>query len=168
MALRRLKKDLNAMTKNKKDKDMLSSMDNISAGPIEIKHIDINGNVQIKQNMFHWKATIIGPSETPYAGGLFKLDLTFPTDYPFKPPHVKFDTKIYHPNVNSSGSICLNILKTKWSPALDVERLLLSISSLLSEPNPSDPLDIDIGQLYTSNYPVFVERALRWTQLYAG
>ncbi|KAE8688305.1 Ubiquitin-conjugating enzyme E2 5A [Hibiscus syriacus] len=68
--------------------------------------------------MFHWQATIVGPSDSPYAGGVFLVTIHFPPDYPFKPPKVAFRTKVFHPNINSNGSICLDILKEQWSPAL--------------------------------------------------
>lgn len=73
-------------------------------------------------NLFQWQATIMGPSDSPYAGGVFFLSITFPTDYPFKPPKVSFSTKIYHPNINSNGSICLDILRDQWSPALTISK----------------------------------------------
>ncbi|TQS32330.1 hypothetical protein Golomagni_07356 [Golovinomyces magnicellulatus] len=73
-------------------------------------------------NMFQWQATIMGPGDSPYAGGVFFLSITFPTDYPFKPPKVSFSTKIYHPNINSNGSICLDILRDQWSPALTISK----------------------------------------------
>ena len=89
----------------------------------------------------------MGPQGSPYAGGVFFLNVTFPTDYPFKPPKVQFTTKIYHCNVNSSGAICLDILKDQWSPALTISKVLLSISSLLTDPNPNDPLVPEIAQM---------------------
>ena len=74
-------------------------------------------------NMFKWKAQIYGPEDTPYYGGIFHLEIMFPTEYPFKPPKIHFVTKVYHPNINSVGSICLDILKEKWSPALTINKV---------------------------------------------
>lgn len=64
----------------------------------------------------------MGPSDSPYSGGVFFLAIHFPTDYPFKPPKVNFTTRIYHPNINSNGSICLDILRDQWSPALTISK----------------------------------------------
>lgn len=65
----------------------------------------------------------MGPPESPYQGGVFFLTIHFPTDYPFKPPKVAFTTRIYHPNINSNGSICLDILRSQWSPALTISKV---------------------------------------------
>ena len=89
-------------------------------------------------NIFEWVSTILGPSGSPYAGGVFFLDIHFPADYPFKPPKVAFKTRIYHCNINSNGQICLDILKDQWSPALTVSKVLLSVCSLLTDPNPRE------------------------------
>jgi len=78
----------------------------------------------------------MGPEGSPYAGGVFFLKIQFPQDYPFKPPKVTFRTRIYHCNINSQGAICLDILKDNWSPALTTSKVLLSICSLLTDPNP--------------------------------
>nr|XP_044991989.1 ubiquitin-conjugating enzyme E2 D4 isoform X2 [Jaculus jaculus] len=102
-------------------------------------------------SVFHWQATIMGPSDSPYQGGVFFLTIHFPTDYPFKPPKVAFTTKIYHPNINSNGSICLDILRSQWSPALTVSKVLLSICSLLCDPNPDDPLVPEIAHTYKAD-----------------
>lgn len=114
-----------------------------------------------------WAGTIIGPSGTPYEGGVFRLTIQFPNDYPFKPPRVSFQTKVYHPNINSQGVICLDILKHEWSPALTIKSVLLSISSLLSEPNPDDPLAGDVARVYKANRDEFERIAREWTQQYA-
>uniref|UniRef100_A0A452ZCS8 UBC core domain-containing protein n=1 Tax=Aegilops tauschii subsp. strangulata TaxID=200361 RepID=A0A452ZCS8_AEGTS len=77
------------------------------------------------EDMFHWQATIMGPPDSPYAGGVFLVNIHFPPDYPFKPPKVSFKTKVFHPNINSNGSICLDILKEQWSPALTISKVIL-------------------------------------------
>ncbi|CEG63482.1 Putative Ubiquitin-conjugating enzyme E2 D/E [Rhizopus microsporus] len=87
-------------------------------------------------NLYEWVSTIAGPADSPYAGGIFFLDVHFPQDYPFKPPKVTFRTRIYHCNINSQGAICLDILKDNWSPALTISKVLLSICSLLTDANP--------------------------------
>merc|ERR1711907_698604 len=102
-------------------------------------------------DLFHWQSTIMGPKDSPYEGGIFFLLIHFPTDYPFKPPKVQFTTKIYHPNINASGAICLDILKSQWSPALTISKVLLSICSMLTDPNPDDPLVPDIARLYKTD-----------------
>lgn len=114
----------------------------------------------------HWVATIIGPDDSPYQGGIFYLDIHFGSEYPFTPPKVNFRTKIYHPNI-SNTNICLDILKDKWSPALSISKVLLSLCSLLTDPNPDDPLDTEIGQLYKSNLEEYNNMAKTWTLTYA-
>ncbi|GIX88153.1 ubiquitin-conjugating enzyme E2-24 kDa [Caerostris extrusa] len=99
-------------------------------------------------NLFEWIATIVGPPGSVYEEGIFKLNIKFSKQYPFKPPYVYFKTKIYHCNIDSSGEVCLDILDNKWSPAITVYSLLLSICSLLSDCNPKDPLVSDIARLY--------------------
>ncbi|XP_049320039.1 ubiquitin-conjugating enzyme E2 D1a isoform X1 [Astyanax mexicanus] len=105
--------------------------------------------------------------DSPFQGGVFFLTIQFPTDYPFKPPKVAFTTKIYHPNINSNGSICLDILRSQWSPALTVSKVLLSICSLLCDPNPDDPLVPDIAHTYKSDKDKYNRLAREWTQKYA-
>lgn len=86
-------------------------------------------------DLTRWRATLNGVDDTPYAGLVFKLSFAFPADYPYKPPEVLFRTPIYHPNVDFSGRICLDILKSKWSAAYNIRTVLLSLQSLLGEPN---------------------------------
>ena len=86
-------------------------------------------------NMCEWTATIMGPAGTPYVGLKLKLTMSFPAQYPLVPPVVLFKTPIYHPNVDFSGRICLDILKEQWSSVYSVETILLSLQSLLGEPN---------------------------------
>ena len=147
MALKRLQKELLDISKD--------TPANCSAG-------------LLSNDLFIWQATIIGPTETPYEGGIFHLKIVFPTDYPFKAPSVSFTTLIYHPNINDNGSICLDILKDQWSPVLTVSKLLLSICSLLNEPNPNDPLMPSIANLYKTNREQFNANAREHTLKYAS
>lgn len=124
---------------NKEYRDILKTPpDGVTAGPK-------NGN------LYEWIATLVGPAGTPYEGGVFKLKICFPPEYPFKAPKITFTTPIYHCNISAKGDICLDILKDNWSPALTISKVLLSISSLLNDPNPNDPLEADIATLYRSN-----------------
>lgn len=100
-------------------------------------------------------------------GGSFKLELFLPEDYPMAPPKVRFLTKIYHPNIDKLGRICLDILKDKWSPALQIRTVLLSIQALLSAPNPDDPLSNDVAQHYNTNEKDAIETSRQWTKQYA-
>ena len=102
-------------------------------------------------NIYKWDATLVGPTGTPYEGGVFKLKLDFLKNYPFAAPKIVFITPIYHCNISNRGEICLDILKDNWSPALTIDKVLLSISSLLNEPNPNDPLVPNIAQLYKTD-----------------
>ncbi|KAL6927287.1 Ubiquitin-conjugating enzyme E2 4 [Hanseniaspora valbyensis] len=121
----------------------------------------------IGDDLYHWQASIMGPPDSPFAGGVFFLSITFPPDYPFKPPKVTFDTRIYHPNISNTGSICLDILKSQWSPALTIAKVLLSVCSLLTDANPDDPLVPDIANLYKTNREQYDATAKEWTKKYA-
>ena len=121
----------------------------------------------VGEDLFHWQATIIGPEGTPYAGGIFSLNIQFPSDYPFKAPRLQFLTKLYHCNVNQNGAICLDILSKQWSPALTIQKLLLSICSLLNDCNPDDPLVPEIAYLYKSDRIKHDHNAKEWTRKYA-
>jgi len=120
-------------------------------------------------DMMHWAATILGPPDSVYEGGVFHLDIHFPADYPFSPPKITFRTKIFHPNVSANtGNICLDILKKdKWSPALTIGSTLLSIVSLLTDPNAADPLNGDAGRMYIQSYDRFAQTAREWTARFA-
>ena len=109
----------------------------------------------------------MGPDDSPYAGGVYFLNIHFPTDYPFKPAKINFTTRIYHPNINSNGSICLDILKEQWSPALTITKVLLSICSLLTDANPDDPLVPEIAHIYKTDKPKYEATAREWTRKYA-
>jgi ubiquitin-conjugating enzyme E2 D/E len=118
-------------------------------------------------DIYQWVATIMGPEKSVYQGGVFFLHINFPQDYPFKPPKIVFRTRIFHCNINSSGAICLDILKTEWSPALTISKVLLSICSLLTDANPHDPLVGSIAQQYVNQREGHDEQAREWTRRYA-
>jgi len=120
-----------------------------------------------QDNLRYFTVVIAGPPDTPYEGGTFKLELFLCGSYPMDPPKVRFLTKIYHPNVDKLGRICLDILKDKWSPALQVQAVLLSIQALLSAPNPDDPLANDVAQRWKENEKAAMDEARRWTAMYA-
>tara|TARA_B110000037_G_C16976203_1_gene447156 strand:- start:498 stop:956 length:459 start_codon:yes stop_codon:yes gene_type:complete len=132
-----------------------SNLDQITAGP---KHI---------KNMYEWNAIIIAPKDSLYENGVFKLIINFPQDYPFRPPKIEFITKIFHPNINSNGQICLDILKTSWSPALTISKILLSISSLLTDPNFDDPLDISVSKLYKEDIELYKKTVKDYVKKYS-
>jgi len=147
MNLRRLNNEFKEFKKH--------SISNISACPIN-------------DNLFEWEAIIIGPENTPYEQGLFKLNIYIPKDYPIKPPNVIFKTRIFHPNINHNGNICLDILKNSWNSSLTISKILLSICSLLNDPNTQDPLVPDIASLYEKDYNNYIKTAKEWTSIYAS
>lgn len=111
-------------------------------------------------NLFAWVATIHGAKGTVYEGLTFKLSLSFPSDYPYSAPTVRFDTPCYHPNVDQQGNICLDILKDQWSALYDVRTVLLSIQSLLGEPNNESPLNSQAAATW-GNQALFREQLMR-------
>lgn len=118
-------------------------------------------------DMFKWQATITGTPNTVYQGGVFLLTIQFPSDYPFKPPKVTFITRIYHPNINSNGSIDLAMLRSDWNPNLTIAKVLLEISSLLNNPNLDNPLVPEIARIYQIDREKFNNTAEEWTKKYA-
>lgn len=120
-----------------------------------------------EDNLRYFNVMILGPTSSPYEGGVFKLELFLPEDYPMAPPKVRFLTKIYHPNIDKLGRICLDILKDKWSPALQIRTVLLSIQALLSAPNPDDPLADNVAQHWKTNEAEAMETARQWTRQFA-
>jgi len=120
-----------------------------------------------EDNLRYFDVRIHGPNDSAYEGGEFQLELFLPEEYPMAPPKVRFLTKIYHPNIDKLGRICLDILKDKWSPALQIRTVLLSIQALLSSPNPDDPLDNDVAERWKADHVAAIQTAKDWTAKYA-
>ncbi|KDQ60578.1 hypothetical protein JAAARDRAFT_31545 [Jaapia argillacea MUCL 33604] len=131
---------------------MMSSSPGISAFP------------KSDANLFEWVGTIEGAPGTIYAGLTYKIFITFPPNYPYVAPNIKFESPCYHPNVDlTSGAICLDILQDKWSAVYSVQTILLSLQSLLGEPNNASPLNTEAAGLWDSpsEYKVQLMRAYR-------
>ncbi|KAJ6244016.1 ubiquitin-conjugating enzyme e2 5b-like [Anaeramoeba flamelloides] len=131
-----------------------SPIEGVTAGP---KGKDLN----------NWVATIIGPNQTPYEGGKFKLNIKFPTDYPFKAPTVTFTTKLYHPNVTEEGNICLAILDNEWAPSVRIIQVLEEIVEVFKHPNVDHPAQPQIAVQYKDNRSAFNKEAKNFTKKYA-
>jgi ubiquitin-conjugating enzyme (huntingtin interacting protein 2) len=123
----------------------------------------------INDDLMHLKGSFLGPPDTPYESGKYTIDIKIPSDYPFRPPLMKFDTKIWHPNVSSvTGAICLDTLGNAWSPVLTIKSALISLQSLLSTPEPKDPQDAEVAGMLLKNPEMFRYTAREWAVKYAG
>ena len=149
MALKRIEKELKDFINKKTEND------EIFAGPTN------------ETDLFQWTACIKGVKNTLYEGGYFFIDIKLPQDYPFKPPRVHFTTKILHPNINKNGGLNLDILHNQWSPALTIHTILLSINSLLSDPNFDDPLELELSYLYKKNKSEYEQKVREAVKKYA-
>lgn len=150
-AQRRLLKEYQQLSKD--------APEGILAGPVD------------EDNLFVWDCLLEGPKDTPYENGVFPARLTFPTDYPLSPPKLIFTPAILHPNIYSNGEVCISILhppgddphqyeraEERWSPVQNVEKILLSVVSMLSEPNVESGANIDACKLWRDNRAEFEKR----------
>lgn len=112
-------------------------------------------------NLFIWGASILGPPDTPWEGGVFQLRMIFSDSYPEKPPKVRFISEVFHPNVYPDGMLCLDIIQDKWSPCHSVASILTSIQSLLTDPNCASPANPEAAQLFQSSKKDFNRKIRR-------
>ncbi|KAL1991633.1 hypothetical protein VTN49DRAFT_4941 [Thermomyces lanuginosus] len=121
------------------------------------------------EDLTHLRGSFPGPPGTPYEGGTYYVDIRIPQEYPFRPPNMRFQTKIWHPNVSSqTGYICLDTLSTAWSPVLTIKSALLSLQSLLCTPEPKDPQDAEVAEMLLKRPKEFERVARQWAIKYAG
>jgi ubiquitin-conjugating enzyme E2 D/E len=126
-------------------------------------------DVEINDNIYDTHYIVLhGPKDTPYHNGFFKISINIPEEYPYKPPKMKFITKMYHPNITSDGTICIDILKDQWSSALRLNTVILSLSSLLANPNPNDPLVPEIANEYIYNREKYNKNVIEYVKKFAS
>lgn len=125
-----------------------------------------------EDNFFEWEALILGPEGTAYEGGVFKTVLTFPHEYPMYPPKMKFVSEIFHPNIYTDGRVCISILhppgedpmgyessSERWSPVQSIEKILLSVMSMLAEPNPESGANVDASKMWRDDPEGYKKKA---------
>ncbi|TNM92097.1 ubiquitin-conjugating enzyme E2 L3-like [Takifugu rubripes] len=122
-------------------------------------------NIQVDEaNMLCWQGLIV-PDCAPYEKGAFRIELTFPAEYPFKPPKITFKTKIYHPNIDEKGQVCLPIISPEnWKPATKTDQVLQSLISLVISPQPEHPLRADLAEEYSRDRAKFMKNAEEFTR----
>lgn len=126
------------------------------------------------QNVYEWEVCVMGPSGTPYEGGLFRARLSFPRTYPQRPPTLRFTSSIWHPNVYPDGSVCISILhepgddeygyeqaEERWLPVHTVETIMLSVISMLASPNTDSPANVEAAREYRDKPDDFYKRVQR-------
>ncbi|CAD6500011.1 BgTH12-04116 [Blumeria graminis f. sp. triticale] len=150
-AQRRLLQEYRALTNN--------SPEGITAGPVS------------EDDLLYWEALIEGPEGTPFEGGIFPAALKFPKDYPLAPPSMRFLGEVWHPNVYPSGLVCISILhppgpdpnhyedaSERWSPIQSVEKILISVMSMLAEPNDESPANVEAAKQWREERPLYEKR----------
>jgi len=118
-------------------------------------------------NILNWQGKLC-TDQPPYNKGAFKIEIVFPAEYPFKPPKITFKTKIYHPNIDEKGQVCLPIISPEnWKPATKTEQVIQALAVLINEPEPEHPLRGDLAEEYTKQKKVFLQKAEEYTKKHA-
>ncbi|KAL3857451.1 hypothetical protein ACJMK2_012121 [Sinanodonta woodiana] len=122
-------------------------------------------NIQVDEsNILLWQGLLV-PENPPYNKGAFKIQIDFPAEYPFKPPKITFKTKIYHPNIDEKGQVCLPIISAEnWKPATKTDQVLQSLASLINDPEPEHPLRADLAEEFTKDKKKFMKNAEEFTK----
>eukprot|EP00127_Corallochytrium_limacisporum_P000384 Clim_evm79s11 gene=Clim_evmTU79s11 len=133
-----------------------------------------SAGLQDDNDIYNWDVMIIGPPDTLYEGGFFKAHMTFPKDYPLRPPKLRFTSEIWHPNVHSNGEVCISILhepgedkygyekaSERWLPIHTIETIMLSVISMLSDPNDESPANLDAAKEWREDKAAFKRRVAR-------
>lgn len=143
---------------------ILKELQDLSTNPLEGCFIELVGD-----NLYKWRAIIKGPDSSPYAGGRFELAIELPQNYPFRPPDVKFKTKIYHTNVKSDdGTLCADVFQNSWAPTLNMRYVIESVISILANPAPEHALEIGIAAEMANNPSLYIANAQEWVRRYAS
>jgi len=117
-----------------------------------------------ESNILNWQG-LICTDQAPYDKGAFKIDINFPAEYPFKPPKVTFKTKIYHPNIDEKGQVCLPIISPEnWKPATKTDQVIQALIALINDPEPEHPLRGDLAEEYTKDKKKFMKSAAEHTK----
>lgn len=125
-------------------------------------------------DIYKWEVLLIGPTDTPYEGGCFKAHLCFPREYPLRPPKLTFTTEIWHPNIDKKGNVCISILhepgddkwgyekaSERWLPVHTVETILISVISMLADPNDESPANVDAAKEWRENHTEFKRKVAK-------
>ncbi|KAI2660227.1 Ubiquitin-conjugating enzyme E2 L3 [Labeo rohita] len=122
-------------------------------------------NIQVDEsNILTWQGLIV-PDNPPYDKGAFRIEITFPAEYPFKPPKITFKTKIYHPNIDEKGQVCLPVISAEnWKPATKTDQVIQSLIALVNDPQPEHPLRADLAEEYSKDRKKFFKNAEEFTK----
>ena len=170
---------LHVQKKGAKDSHRLMSSSSESAQQVRVANLRLSSDLRALQadspagcsaspvsddNLFVWNATIVGPDESPWEGGIYSLKLQFPDQYPDKAPRVRFVTEMFHPNIFPDGNLCLDIIQDKWKPIYTVATILTSIQSLLCDPNNDSPANADAARMLVNDPKEYKKRVRRLAQ----